>query len=65
RQLAAQESRIAETFVEKLLTFATGRHMGFSDRPEIDKIVEHASENGYRAKDLLHGAVSSTIFQSK
>ncbi len=63
--LAAQERMLARTFVTKLLTFATGRDMGFSDRPEINRIVTAASENGYRAGDLLHAAVASDIFQTK
>jgi hypothetical protein len=63
--LAGQERMLARTFVTKLLTFATGREMGFSDRPEINRIVTAAAENGYRAGDLLHAAVASDIFQTK
>lgn len=31
--LATREDTLARNFVSKLLTFATGREMGFSDRP--------------------------------
>ncbi|WP_182865507.1 DUF1592 domain-containing protein [Rhodopirellula sp. JC639] len=63
--LAGQERMLAKTFVVKLLTFATGRELGFSDRPEINRIVTAAAENHYRARDLLHAAVASKIFLSK
>lgn len=63
--LAGEEKALASSFVSKLLTFATGREMGFSDRPEIAGIVEASSQNGYRIRDLLKLAVSSSIFQSK
>ncbi len=63
--LARQDEMLARTFVTKLLTFATGREMGFSDRTEINQIVAGAAKDRYRAKDLLHSVVASNIFQSK
>lgn len=63
--LAAQDDVLAETFVEKLLTFATGREMGFSDREEIAAIAASTKRDGYRIQDLLHAAVASNIFRSK
>ena len=63
--LAEDEAGLARAFVGKLLTFATGREMGFSDRPEIDRIVQQAAKDGYRVRDLLHLAISSKIFLSK
>lgn len=63
--IADQEDVLARTFVEKLLTFATGREMGFSDRPEIEQIVSSSAREGYRAGDLLRAAIASDIFQSK
>lgn len=63
--LAAEEEALATNFLRKLLTFATGREMGFSDRLEIQSMVEKSAGNGYRIGDLLHLAVSSPIFLSK
>ena len=63
--LAKEEKALATSFVSKLLTFATGREMGFSDRLEIAEIVEASAQKGYRIRDLLSLAVSSNIFQSK
>ncbi len=63
--LAKNEAALAKAFVTKLLTFATGREMGFSDRAEIAKIVNGSAKNGYRVRDLLHACVQSQIFLTK
>lgn len=56
---------LAEAFVGKLLTFSTGRNMGFSDEPEIKAIVKEASKKGYRVKDIFKLVINSRIFLSK
>lgn len=66
RDLVAQDRPLlAKAFVTKLLTFATGREMGFSDRPEINQIVAKSGETGYGLRDLVLLAVSSEIFRNK
>ncbi|MCG6155258.1 DUF1592 domain-containing protein [Rubinisphaera margarita] len=64
-QLAENDEILARTFVTKLLTFATGREMGFSDRPVIENIVQQARASNYGLKDLLYAAVESEIFRQK
>ena len=49
----------------KLLTYATGRTMEVSDRPEIDRIVELSLRKQSGLKDLLRLVVTSEIFLSK
>ncbi|MFK5922246.1 MAG: DUF1588 domain-containing protein [Verrucomicrobiota bacterium] len=63
--LAEDEAVLARSFATKLLTFATGREMGFSDRPEITRIVKQAGSKGYRVRDLFHLVVTSEIFLTK
>lgn len=63
--IAKDQSLLAKAFVTKLLTFATGREMGFSDRPEINQIVAKSGETGYGLRDLVLLAVSSEIFKNK
>lgn len=66
RDLVAQDQALlAKAFVTKLLTFATGREMGFSDRPAINQIVAKAGESGYGIRDLVLLSVSSEIFRNK
>ncbi len=63
--LLAGQDRVARCIVEKLLTFATGRAMGFSDRSEIDRLVAQSKAKGHAMRDLIHAVVQSDIFRSK
>ena len=65
QHLAENPRMLAKTFLTKLLTFATGREMGFSDRPEINRILTVAAQDDYRVRDLIHLAVASQIFRNK
>ena len=64
-QLVKDKKLIAKAITKKLLTFATGRDMGFSDRPEINAIVARTAKNGYRIRDIMCEIVNSKIFLSK
>ena len=62
--LSTQKEQLAKAFVTKLMTFATGRDMGFSDRKEIERIAkDHAPD--YGLKDLLKSVITSKIFKYK
>jgi hypothetical protein len=63
--LAKDEPALARALTTKLLTFATGREMGFSDRATIDQITERASAEGYRVRDLIELVVRSEAFRRK
>lgn len=63
--LAEEEEILTKSFVTKLLTFATGREMGFSDRHEIDGIVQTAIKANHGMRDLVHSVVQSDIFRHK
>ena len=63
--LAKDQERLAKAMATKLITFATGREMGFSDRPEIARIVRESAQRRYRMQDLIHLVIASRIFQEK
>lgn len=63
--LASDQRLLATAFTNKLLTFATGRELGFSDRWEVARIVEAAAERGYGVRDLIHLVVQSELFKNK
>jgi hypothetical protein len=63
--LLADQDRIARSLIEKLLTFASGRPMSFSDRSEIDKLVTRSKAKGHGLRDLIHAVVQSEIFKIK
>ena len=60
-----RDDRLARAFATKMLTFATGRELGFSDRPELDRIVRDTAQNKHRLRDLLHRIIQSKIFLNK
>ncbi len=62
---AQEEDALAKALLRKLLTFATGREMGFSDRPEINRLVAQSAQRGHGIRNLFHLAISSEIFRHK
>ncbi|MCA9052283.1 MAG: DUF1592 domain-containing protein [Planctomycetaceae bacterium] len=63
--LAREQETLARTLATKFLTFGAGREMGFSDRREIDRIVQQTASHGYGVRDILYAVVASDLFQSK
>ncbi len=55
----------SECLAEKLLTFATGRRMNYSDRKLIRELVRENRVNGEGFKDLLLAIVDSESFRTK
>ncbi len=63
--LAEDEDQLAKAFAYKLLSYSTGREMGFSDRPKINQIVKASAQQGHGIKDLIRLVVFSDIFRRK
>jgi Protein of unknown function (DUF1592)/Protein of unknown function (DUF1588)/Protein of unknown function (DUF1587)/Protein of unknown function (DUF1585)/Protein of unknown function (DUF1595)/Planctomycete cytochrome C len=61
--LLEQKKQIARAFTTKLLVFATGREMGFSDRKEIERIVAKASGSDYGIRTIFELVISSPLFR--
>ncbi len=55
----------ANTFTEKLLTYALGRGVEFYDAPAVRKIVRQSSASDYRFSSFLVSIASSTSFQMR
>jgi hypothetical protein len=53
------------TLTEKLLTYALGRGLDFSDMPAVRAIVVSASRDDYRFSSIVLGIVNSTPFQMR
>lgn len=60
--LAARPRQLARNMLHQFTLYATGTEVRFSDRPEIDAILDDCEADGYRVKDLLLGLVQSRIF---
>lgn len=64
-ELAKDEDLLAGTLATKLLTFACGRPMGFSDRATIDDIVARSKASGHGIGELIELVVQSEVFRKK
>jgi len=66
KQLLIQDKdQIARSLTGKLLTFAVGRGLGFSDRPAIEAIVANVGKQDYGFRALVHEVVQSKAFRKK
>ncbi|MFT5467881.1 MAG: hypothetical protein ACI8UO_002989, partial [Verrucomicrobiales bacterium] len=63
--IAEDEDTLARNLVTKFLTFSTGRDMGFSDRAEIERILDTTRPGGHGVRDLLLLVTESPIFLTK
>ncbi len=61
--LTRHPDRFAFTVTEKLMTYALGRGVDYSDMPAIRAILRDAAPGGYRMQALLLGIVQSYPFQ--
>lgn len=62
RILSERTPDVAKNFTQRLLTYALGRGLQRSDRCDVDKILNHARENRYTIKSVIHGIVQSDSF---
>jgi hypothetical protein len=60
--LLQRKDQFAHCLAGKLLTYALGREMGFSDRPTIDTVVKASEKNGSGLRTLLHQIIQSETF---
>jgi hypothetical protein len=63
--LLAQSDEIVRTVVEKLLMFAIGRGLEYTDAPTVRQLVRDASRDDYRWSSLVQGIVGSAAFQQR
>jgi hypothetical protein len=60
--LAANPDQLARNLAAKLMTYALGRKLGFSDRPAIEAIVRQTRQQDYGFRSLVHAVVQSPAF---
>ncbi len=63
RLLLDRKNQFARCLVEKMLIYALGRELHFSDRPVVDRIVSELAERNYGLKDLVELIVTSEAFR--
>ena len=65
RAILDRHEQFVQTFVEKLMTYALGRSLEFTDMPTIRRIVAGAAAEDYRFSAIVAGIVESPQFRSK
>jgi hypothetical protein len=60
--LAGDPRQLARNLLHLFTVYATGTPVRFSDRAEIEKLLDACAADGYRTRDLLQGFVQSRIF---
>jgi hypothetical protein len=65
RLLMADERAIARNLVEKLVTYATGAAPRFSDRDEIEGILDRQASAEFPVRSLIAEIVTSNMFRNK
>ena len=65
QSLLSRPQQYVNTVVEKLLTYALGRSIDYSDEPAVRKIVREAAPSEYRWSSLVLGTVKSMPFQMR
>lgn len=65
RVLLERSEPLVMTITEKLLTYALGRGLEYSDAPTVRKITHDTASTDYRFSSLIVGIVQSPAFQMK
>jgi mono/diheme cytochrome c family protein len=63
--LLAEKEKFVKGFTEKLLCYALGRPIGYSDHLTVEQITRHASKHEFRLQEIIQATVASTFFQTK
>jgi hypothetical protein len=63
--ILTEELAVARNLARQLMTFATGAPVRFSDREELERILQRASSRQYGVRTLVQEIVHSELFQSK
>jgi hypothetical protein len=56
---------VARNLAGQLATYGTGAPIGFSDRKQVEAVLEKTRGSGYGVRDIVHGIVESDLFRNK
>ena len=63
RLLLEDKTAMPRSLTRLLLTYSLGRQLGFSDRPEVERIVASVQPKKYGLRSLIHEIVLSETFR--
>lgn len=62
RLLSEDPRQLARNLLQQFIVYSTGTPVRFSDRQEVESMLDACQEQDYRVRDLLHALVHSKIF---
>jgi hypothetical protein len=65
RDMLLRSDRFVPTLTEKMLTYALGRGLEYSDMPAVRAIVRDGAKTDYRVSSLIVGIVQSPPFRMR
>lgn len=65
RLILTDEAAVARNLAKQLVAFGTGAPVRFSDRDELERILQRASAREYGVRTLVEEIVRSELFQTK
>jgi hypothetical protein len=65
RFLVSDQEAIARNLAKQLVVFATGAPVRFTDRGELEQILQRAKKHQYGVRTLVEEIVKSELFQTK
>jgi hypothetical protein len=65
RLVLNDEESIARNLARQLVVYATGAPVRFTDREELERILQRARPHQYRVRTLVEEIISSELFQTK
>lgn len=63
KHVASDPAQLSRNLTRKLMTYALGRQIGFSDRPAVEAIVRETRQHNYGFRSLVHAVVQNPTFQ--
>jgi hypothetical protein len=63
--LLRRPDQFVQTFVEGLLTYATGETLDYRDMPTVRRIVREAADDDYRFATIVRAIVASDLFRMR
>ncbi len=63
--LVSNPRQLARNLLHQFTLYSTGTPVRFSDRDEIESLLDVCEPDGYRVRDLIHSLVQSRIFLGK
>jgi mono/diheme cytochrome c family protein len=65
KALASHPEQFAEAMTERLMTYALGRNVDYTDMPTVRRIVHTVSKDDYRFSDIVLQVVMSDAFRKR